>query len=75
MNKLLKELGDRPQSNCELIISACSEQGFKPSVGSTGDSYDNAMAESVIGLYKTEVIHRRRTWKTFEEVEYTTLLW
>ena len=52
-----------------------SEQGFKPSVGSTGDSYDNAMAESVIGLYKTEVIHRRRTWKTFEEVEYATLTW
>ena len=44
-------------------------------MGSTCDSYDNAMAESVIGLYKTEVIHRRRTWKTFEEVEYATLTW
>lgn len=52
-----------------------SEQGFKPSVDSTGDSYDNATAESVIGLYKTELIHRRRTWKTFEEVEYATLTW
>jgi putative transposase len=52
-----------------------SEAGFKPSVGSTGDSYDNAMAESVIGLYKTELINRRGPWKTFEEVEYATLNW
>jgi len=52
-----------------------AEAGFKPSVGSTGDSYDNAMAESVIGLYKTEVINRRRSWKTFEEIELATLNW
>jgi putative transposase len=52
-----------------------SEAAFKPSVGSTGDSYDNAMAESVIGLYKTELINRRGPWKTFEEVEYATLNW
>jgi len=49
--------------------------GFDPSVGSKGDSYDNAMAESVIGLYKTEVIRHRGPWKTFEEVEYATLEW
>ena len=52
-----------------------AEAGFEPSVGSKGDSYDNAMAESVIGLYKTEVINHRGPWKTFEEVEYATLIW
>jgi putative transposase len=40
-----------------------------------GDSYDNAMAESVIGLYKTEVIRRRGPWKGIDEVEYGTLEW
>jgi putative transposase len=44
-------------------------------VGSTGDSYDNALAESVIGLYKTEVIHRRGPWKGIDEVEFATLEW
>jgi len=52
-----------------------AEAGIEPSVGSTGDSYDNAMAESVIGLYKTEVIHRRGPWKGVEDVEFATLLW
>ena len=42
-------------------------------MGSVGDSYDNALAESVIGLYKTELIHRRAPWKTRDEVEYATL--
>ena len=52
-----------------------AEAGIEPSVGSTGDSYDNALAESVIGLYKTEVIHRRGPWKGVEEVEFATLEW
>lgn len=52
-----------------------AEAGFEPSVGSKGDSYDNAMAESVIGLYKTEVINHQGPWRTFESVEYTTLAW
>jgi putative transposase len=52
-----------------------AEAGFEPSVGSKGDSYDNAMAESLIGLLKTEVIDHRSSWKTFEEVEYATLIW
>jgi putative transposase len=52
-----------------------TEAGIAPSVGSTGDSYDNALAESVIGLYKTEVIHRRGPWKGFDDVEYATLEW
>jgi len=52
-----------------------AEAGFEPSVGSKGDSYDNAMAESLIGLFKTEVINQRSSWKTFEAVEYATLFW
>ncbi len=52
-----------------------AEAGIEPSVGSRGDSYDNALAESVIGLYKTEVIRRRGPWRGLEEVEYATLEW
>src|SRR5690606_26055068 len=55
--------------------SRLTEADIAPSVGSKGDSYDNALAESVIGLYKTEVIHRRGPWKGFDEVEYATLEW
>ena len=47
--------------------------GIEPSVGSVGDSYDNALAESVIGLYKTELIHKRAPWKDLDQVEYATL--
>jgi putative transposase len=46
-----------------------------PSVGSVGDSYDNALAETINGLYKTEVIRHRGPWKTIEEVESATLEW
>ena len=49
--------------------------GIEPSVGSTGDSYDNALAESVIGLFKTEEIYRRGPWKGLEDVEFATLEW
>ena len=51
------------------------ESKMRPSVGSVGDSYDNAMAESIIGLYKTEVIHKRASWKSLEDVEMATLEW
>ena len=51
------------------------EAGIEPSVGSVGDSYDNAMAESVIGLFKTEAIRRRRSWQRLEDVELATLTW
>ncbi len=44
-------------------------------MGSVGDSYDNALAETINGLYKTEVIHRRGPWRSFEAVEYATLEW
>lgn len=50
------------------------QYGIHPSVGSTGDSYDNALAETIIGLYKAELIHRR-TWQNPNEVEYATLQW
>lgn len=52
-----------------------AEAGIEPSVGSRGDSYDNALAESVIGLYKTEVIRRLGPWRGLEQVEYATLEW
>ena len=52
-----------------------AESGIEPSVGSVGDSYDNALAESVIGLYKTEVIRRRGPWRHLEAVEFATLAW
>jgi len=52
-----------------------AEAGIEPSVGSVGDSYDNALAETVIGLYKTEVINRRGPWRSLEAVEFATLEW
>ena len=52
-----------------------AEAGTEPSVGSVGDSYDNVLAETINGLYKAEVIHRRGPWRSFEAVEYATLEW
>ena len=52
-----------------------AEAGVEPSVGSKGDSYDNALAETINGLYKAELIHRRAPWKTLEAVELATLEW
>jgi putative transposase len=52
-----------------------AEAGIEASVGSVGDSYDNALAESIIGLFKTEVIHARGPWRTLDAVEYATLEW
>lgn len=52
-----------------------AQAGIEPSVGSVGDSYDNALAESVIGLYKTEAIRRRGPWHHLEAVEFATLEW
>ncbi|MEY8690076.1 MAG: IS3 family transposase [Leptothrix sp. (in: b-proteobacteria)] len=52
-----------------------AEAGVEPSVGSKGDSYDNALAETINGLYKAELIHRRSPWKTKESVELATLEW
>ena len=52
-----------------------AQAGIEPSVGSAGDSYDNALAESIIGLYKAEEIRRRGPWKGVEEVEFAILEW
>jgi transposase InsO family protein len=52
-----------------------AEAGIEPSVGSVGDSYENALAETVNGLYEAEVIHRRGPWRSFETVEFATLEW
>ena len=52
-----------------------AEAGIERSVGSVGDSYDNALAETVIGLFKTEEIRRRGPWKALEDVEFPTLEW
>jgi transposase InsO family protein len=50
-----------------------AEAGIEPSVGSVGDGYDNALAETINGFYKAGVIHRRGPWRSFEAVEYATL--
>jgi transposase InsO family protein len=52
-----------------------ADAGIEPSVGSVGDSYDNALAETINGLYKAEIIHRRGPWRNFEAVEFATLEW
>ena len=55
----------------ERLVAA----GIEPSVGSVGDSFDNALAETINGLYKTEVIRRRGPWRNLEAVEFATLEW
>ncbi len=57
-----------PQPTERLAVA-----GIEPSVGSVGDSYDNALAESIIGLYKTEFIRQRGPWRNLEDVEFATL--
>jgi putative transposase len=52
-----------------------AEAGIEPSVGSRGDSYDNALAETIIGLFKTEIVHREGPWRGHEDVEFATLKW
>ena len=65
------------KSGQSLTLKLNQLQGVRsePSVGSAGDSYDNALAETVIGLYKTEVIHRRGPWRSLDDVEFATLEW
>jgi transposase InsO family protein len=58
-----------------LYTERLAQAGIEPSVGSRGDSYDNALAETINGLYKTELIHRRAPWKTKESLELATLEW
>jgi transposase InsO family protein len=76
---LLAELLQRPIEFTQYLAMRYTERladaGIEPSVGSRGDSYDNALAESVIGLFKTEVIRRQGPWRTLEAVEFATLNW
>lgn len=69
----------RPLESAQYVSIKYTERllqaGVEPSVGGVGDSYDNALAETINGLYKAEVIHRRGPWKSFEAVEYATLEW
>ena len=67
--------GDGVQYVSIKYTERLAEAGIEPSVGSVGDSYDNALAETVIGLFKTEVIHRRGRWRSFESVEFATIEW
>jgi putative transposase len=76
---LLVELLQRPIEFAQHLSMRYTERladaGIAPSVGSRGDSYDNALAESVIGLFKTEVIQRKGPWRHLEAVEFATLDW
>jgi transposase InsO family protein len=69
----------RPVESAQYLSIKYSERlaeaGIEPSVGSVGDSYDNALAETINGLFKAEVIHRRGPWRSFDAVEYATLEW
>ena len=69
----------RPLESAEYVsikyTERLAEAGIEPSVGSVGDSYDNALAETINGLYKAEVIHRRGPWRDLEAVEFATLEW
>jgi putative transposase len=90
LDALEQALYDRPDSELDRLVhhsdrgvqylsirytERLAEAGIEPSVGSIGDSYDNALAESVIGLFKTEVIRRRGPWRSVEDVELATLEW
>jgi transposase InsO family protein len=69
----------RPLESTQYVSIRYTERlaaaGIEPSVGSVGDSYDNALAETINGLYKAEVIHRRGPWRSCEAVEFATLEW
>ena len=80
MNELLSEdVLRRPLETGQYLsiryTERLAEAGIEPSVGRVGDSYDNALAESIIGLYKTEVIRQRGPWRHLEAVEFATLEW
>jgi transposase InsO family protein len=69
----------RPLESAQYVSIRYTERpaqaGIEPSVGSVGDSYDNALAETINGPYKAEVIHRRGPWRSFEAIEFATLEW
>ena len=65
----------RSQYVCIRYSERLAEAGIEPSVGSVGDSYDNALAETINGLFKAEVIHRSGPWRSAEAIEFATLAW
>jgi len=69
----------RPVESAQYLSIKYTERladaGLEPSVGTVGDSYDNALAETMIGLFKAEVIHRLGPWKSADAVEWETLKW
>jgi transposase InsO family protein len=73
--KVLQRPVESAQYVSILYTERLAEAGIEPSVGSRGDSYDNALAETINGLYKAELIHRRAPWKTKEALELATLEW
>jgi transposase InsO family protein len=79
LSSIIKPLLRRPVESAQYVsikyTERLAEAGVEPSVGSVGDSYDNALAETINGLYKAEVIHRRGPWRSFEAVEFATLEW
>jgi putative transposase len=72
---VLRQPVESTQYTAIRFTQRLAEAGAVTSVGSRGDSYDNALAETIIGLYKTELIRRRGPWKDLDEVEYATLEW
>ncbi len=72
---MLRRLIESTQYVSLRYTTRLAEVGAAPSVGSVGNAYDNALAESVIGLYKTEVIARQGPWRGLHPVEYQTLVW
>ena len=72
---MLRRLFESGQYVSIRYTERLAEAGIEPSVGSVGDSYDNALAESINGLYKTEVVRRRGPWRSLEAVEFATLEW
>ena len=73
--QLLQPPLESAQYVCLKYTERLAAAGIEPSVGSVGDSYDNALAETINGLYKTELIHRRGPWRSFESLEFATLEW
>ncbi len=67
-------IGDRSNTSIRFT-ERLAEAGIQPSVGAVGSSYDNALAETINGLYKTELIKPRKPWRTIEEVELANAEW
>jgi transposase InsO family protein len=75
ISAIAPKLGCTKETLRRWLLKAEQDSGAAPSVGSVGDAYDNALAETVIGLFKTEVVYRDGPWRGFEDVEMATLEW